>query len=165
MPEVVELKKQVEDMKKNKYSGDVENASTVDVKQVENISNKQRHTKYSQNTNSGRNWKKLQDKLISLRAEYTNKINDVIASAIVEYKAAEGGENKQEIFNKYIELVRELELECDARVYATIAKAENKLMKYNYNTDIADIAREEYKRQKEEKRNQLLESFLNNLTN
>lgn len=109
--------------------------------------------------------KKLQDKLISLRAEYTNKINDVIASAIVEYKAAEGGENKQEIFNKYIELVRELELECDARVYATIAKAENKLMKYNYNTDIADIAREEYKRQKEEKRNQLLESFLNNLTN
>ena len=100
-----------------------------------------------------------------MRAEYTNKINDVIASAIVEYKAAEGGENKQEIFNKYIELVRELELECDARVYATIAKAENKLMKYNYNTDIADIAREEYKRQKEEKRNQLLESFLNNLTN
>ncbi|MCL0032293.1 hypothetical protein M1N80_01440 [Peptococcaceae bacterium] len=82
MPEVVELKKQVEDMKKNKYSGDVENASTVDVKQVENISNKQRHTKYSQNT------------------------------------------------------------------------------KYNYNTDIADIAREEYKRQKKEKRNQLLESFL-----
>ncbi|MCL0052771.1 hypothetical protein M1M92_04885 [Peptococcaceae bacterium] len=55
MPEVVELKKQVEDMEKNKYSGDVENANTVDAKQVENISNKQRHTKYSQNTNSGRN--------------------------------------------------------------------------------------------------------------
>ncbi|MEW6698380.1 MAG: hypothetical protein ACOY35_02245 [Bacillota bacterium] len=103
--------------------------------------------------------KSLEQKLESLQGEYNSKINGLLAAARKEYTQIQTGQNsgsKTELAQKYLNLADGIEDQCDARVYAAIAYAENELAQYGYESDTPQKAREIYQQQKKERRKQLL---------
>lgn len=105
--------------------------------------------------------------LISLRNEYNAQLNNLITLAAAEYEQIpseqKGKKAMLELAKKYLELAKGLEAECDARVYALIIMAENELAKYGYASDVPQKAREEYEKQKEELRQELLDTVLSKI--
>lgn len=139
LPEVIELKKQEAELQQaapEKESLDKKN--TPSKEEIEN---------------------NLKQKLSALQGEYNGKLGGLIASAKGEYRQIASGQksgSKSQLAEKYLGLAKSLEAQCDARVYAAIAIAENDLQKYGYRSDIMGNARQEYQQQKKERRRQLL---------
>ncbi|GAB6179477.1 hypothetical protein JCM14036_07960 [Desulfotomaculum defluvii] len=102
---------------------------------------------------------RLKKKLVSLQGEYNGKLEGLIASAKGEYHQIVSGQrkgSKSALADKYLNLAQGLEAQCDARVYAAIAFAENELQEYGYQSSMPEQARQTYQQQKKERRKQLL---------
>ncbi|WP_304542001.1 hypothetical protein [Desulforamulus aquiferis] len=144
LPEVVELKEQMAQQEKKNSPGGQDFDAGETAASV---------------PSQGELEARLVQKMQSLQGEYNGKINSYIAAAKKEYEKIESGQitmSKKALAQKYIGLVEGMEAECDARVYAAIARAENELTSYGYSTDIADKARETYRQTKKQQRSQLL---------
>jgi hypothetical protein len=104
----------------------------------------------------------LQQKLNNLQGEYNGKINGLLSSARSEYVQVKSGSKSGSVGSlakKYMNMGKALEAECDARVYAAIAYAENELAQYNYKSNIPEQARKTYKQSKDERRVQLFDKL------
>ena len=142
LPEVKELKQQVNqfDQQKDDVSGAKVNAPGGVPSQAD-IENK------------------LKQKLAALQSEYNGKISGLLAAARKEYSQIQSGQisvSKRELAEKYIGLAESIEAQCDARVYAAIAYAENELIGYGYQSSVPGEARQVYQSTKSERRKQLL---------
>lgn len=104
----------------------------------------------------------LRAKLIALQSEYTGKLNRLVGQAKAEYVQICSGKTRiglDELARKYISIGSALESQCDARVYAAIAYAENQLVYYNYESSIPNQAREQYQTAKAQRRKAMLSSI------
>lgn len=142
LPEVKELKQQVNqfDQQKDDVSGAKGNAPDGVPSQAD-IENK------------------LKQKLAALQSEYNSKISGLLAAARKEYSQIQSGQisvSKRELAEKYIGLAENIEAQCDARVYAAIAYAENELIGYGYQSSVPGESRQVYQSTKSERRKQLL---------
>lgn len=142
LPEVVALEEQVSQMEKKDSTTTPKNANTnKSIPSQSNIENN------------------LKEKLQSLQSEYNGRINGLVATAKKEYQQIQSGqktESKTELAKKYVNMANGLETQCDARVYAAIAYAENQLQQYGYQSNYPEQARNVYQQTKKERRKQLL---------
>jgi hypothetical protein len=104
----------------------------------------------------------LRSKMYALQAEYNGKLNALASRAKAEYvrlRSSNSKVNLNVLASKYIGMGNSLEAQCDARVYAAIAFAENQLEYYSYQSSIPDKAREQYRREKAQRRKSMLNSI------
>ena len=104
----------------------------------------------------------LRTKLNSLQAEYTGRLNGLAGQAKSEYvgmRSKKAKVNLDALANKYIGLAGGLEGQCDARVYAAIAYAENQLELFNYESSMPGQARRQYQTIKAQRRKSMLSSI------
>ena len=104
----------------------------------------------------------LRTKMYSLQSEYNGKLNALVGQAKAEYvrlRASNSKVNAKDLASKYIAKGNSLEAQCDARVYAAIAYAENQLRFYNYKSTVAREAREQYVQVKAQRRKSLMNSI------
>lgn len=153
LPEVQALKEQEKELK---------NGDALDAKAGQGVpSSDNKNTAQVTNDNSIKAdiENRLKQKLSSLQGEYNANISGLIASAKKEYTQIASGQksgSKAALAQKYLGLAQGLEAQCDARVYAAIAYAENELQEYGYQSSVPEQARQAYQQQKKERRQQLL---------
>lgn len=102
---------------------------------------------------------KLRQRMLVLQAEYNGRMNGLIASAKKEYIQLQSGQtnvSKKDLLQKYLGMVEKLEAECDARIYATLAIAENQLDSQGLTSAVPDEARAAYRMAKKDKRQEIL---------
>lgn len=138
LPEVKELRQQTNELEKSGNQPPNGGAGQVSQAEIEN---------------------NLRQKLASLQGEYNSRINGLIASAKQEYIQIATGQksgSKSALARKYLGLANQLEAECDARVYAAIAYAEEQLAMYGYHSNVTDQARAAYQQAKKARRQYLM---------
>ena len=89
-------------------------------------------------------------------------MNALVGRAKAEYIQLRSGNSKVELkalADKYIAMGNSLEAQCDARVYAAIAYAENQLEYFNHKSSVPGQARQQYLREKAQRRKNLLNSI------
>lgn len=104
----------------------------------------------------------LRKKMSSLQSEYNGKLNALVGQAKAEYvrlRASDSKVNVKDLANKYMAKGNSLEAQCDARVYAAIAYAENQLAFYNYKSAVPNEARKQYVKVKAQRRKSLMNSI------
>ncbi|SHK76002.1 hypothetical protein [Desulforamulus aeronauticus] len=142
-PEVIELKKQVEETDKEIIAGT-------------NDQNKNSEAEGVDRPSQAKIEADLNQKLTSLQNDYNSKIAGLVNSAKKELDSKQKGGSKKELVQKYIGLSESLESQCDARVYAAINFAENELSKYGYQSSVPAQAKTVYQQTKKDRRMHLL---------
>lgn len=159
LPEVEELKKQVSEMKGMGSGEPSQGALESPIPGVVSSVGEGGTQLGSNIPSQAEIEKKLRQKLSALQGEYSGRLGGLIGSAKREYRMIEAGKSsisKRQLAEKYMGMAQGLEGQCDARVYAAIAYAENELARYGYQSSVPAQAKKTYQQTKAERRKQLL---------
>lgn len=101
---------------------------------------------------------KYQAELTALQAEFDKKIDQLVSSAIREYR--QNGQNNAASLMKmaqhYVSAGKTLEADCDSRFYNTISAMEMELKSYNLPTGVVEQTKSSYTILKNDRRQQLI---------
>lgn len=110
-------------------------------------------------TNAGEIEERYVSELQSLASSYEHKLNMLASAALMEYnslKKEKPGADTGPLISKYYIAGKELEAQCDSKVYSLLEAFENELKSNSLPTDAAAAARQTYEARKKNRAAQIV---------